>query len=395
MRNLKVSACQEPCGPARPRRLRIAIDGRPALWPRTGIGTIVKNVLLRLAHSDTGNDYYFYFDRRPEFTATQVGAVRIRYQEGLHPLLWVNTYVPIQLQRDRIDIYLSFLEKDVPFFTRDTKYISMVHDLIPLLFPDTVFRSSIHKLYYSRMLRASTSQSDLILTNSEHSKCEIVTALGIPRSKLHTIRLGVDPVPCQDRATIAGVLRKYSIRQPYIFALGSTEPRKNNAAVIRAFRLIRSQFPLLQLVIAGKPWRGRQFDPALLDDGIVQTGFVADDEMYSLYRAAEAFVFPSLHEGFGLPLIEAMACGVPVIASNVAALPEVAADAALYCDPRSDSSIATALADVLSNPVLAGDLRVKGLSRAQLFKWEDTCFQIAAACAKVGNVACPVTERKE
>lgn len=365
-------------------KIRIAIDGRPALWPRSGIGTIAHNVLKRIARLDPDNSYYFYFDRRPGCSAREVGAARIRYGGPSQKLAWANTFLPVQLRRDHINVYLSFLDKEIPVFRGGTKYVSMVHDVIPLLFPDTVFRNLAHRLYYTGLLRASTSRSELVLTNSDHSKRELVMNLGLAPEKVRAIRLGVEAVPHADLGRISEVLGKYSIRRPYVFAVGSTEPRKNNNSVIRAFQKVRGRFPQLQLVIAGRLWRGQQFDRALLDDRIVQTGFVADEDMPTLFGAAEVFVFPSLHEGFGFPVIEAMAQGVPVITSNVTALPEVAGDAALCCDPASVDNIAAAMERVLTNRDLAECLRNRGILRAKSFHWDSTCIEIAAACSQVG-----------
>ena len=364
-------------------KIRIAIDGRPALWPRTGIGTIAHNVLKRIARFDPDNSYYFYFDRRPDCSELELGAARFRYGGPLQKLAWANTFLPIQFRRDHIDVYLSFLDKEIPVFRGGTKYVSMVHDLIPLLFPDTVFRNLAHKLYYTGLLRASTSLSDLVLTNSDHSKQALVANLGLAPEKVRTIRLGAEEAPHADPARISEALGKYSIRRPYIFALGSTEPRKNNNSVIRAFQKVRGRFPQLQLAIAGRQWRGRQFDCALLDSQIVQTGFVADEDMPILFGAAEVFVFPSFHEGFGVPVIEAMAQGVPVITSNVSALPEVAGDAALLCDPASVESIAAAMEQILKDCDLAECLRDRGIRRAKTFQWDNTCTDIVAVCSQV------------
>lgn len=365
-------------------RLRIALDGRPALWPRTGIGTIAQNVLKRIAHLDPDNSYYFYFDRSPCCSAEELGAKRIGYGGPLQKLAWANTFLPVQLWRDRIDVYLSFLDKEIPVFLGGTKYISMVHDLIPLLFPDTAFRNLAHRLYYTSLLRASTSRSALVLTNSDHSKQELTTNLGILPGKVRPIRLGVEAAPPADPDRLSDVLGKYSILRPFVFSVGSTEPRKNNSSVIRAFRKIQGRFPQLQLVIAGKQWRGQQFDRDLLDTRIVETGFVADEDMPTLFGAAEMFVFPSLHEGFGFPVIEAMAQGVPVITSNVTALPEVAGGAALCCDPSSIDDIATAIERILADRDLAECLRIRGVQRAKSFQWDRTCTEIAEACAQVG-----------
>lgn len=384
-----MTANDDQIRPAAPKKegIRIAIDGRPALWPRTGIGTIAHNVLKRIVRLDPDNSYFYYFDRNPGNSAQEWDAAHVCFGGPSQKLAWANTFLPIQLRRDRIDVYLSFLDKEIPLLRGRTKYVSMVHDLIPLLFPEIVFRNLAHRLYYTGLLRASILRSTLILTNSDYSKQEIVTHLGVTPEKVRIIRLGVEEFQHMDEDRITEVLRKYSIRRPYLFAIGSTEPRKNNAAVIKAFREIQDKFPHLQLVIAGRQWRGQQFDSALLDSRIVQTGFVADEDLPPLFAAAELFVFASLHEGFGFPVLEAMAQGVPVVTADGTALPEVAGDAALYCNPTSVGSIASAMERILMNVDVSEGLRKRGDLRASSFHWDNTCADIAAVCSQVGASA--------
>jgi glycosyltransferase involved in cell wall biosynthesis len=153
--------------------------------------------------------------------------------------------------------------------------------------------------------------------------------------------------------------------------------------VIRAFRKIQDRFPDLSLVIGGKNWLGKSFPPELMDNRIRLTGFIQDEHLPALMEGAELFAFPSFHEGFGLPVIEAMSCGVPVITSNVTALPEVAGDAALCVSPHSVDEIATAMERVLTDPKLALQMSQRGLARAQRFRWETACREIVDICREL------------
>jgi glycosyltransferase involved in cell wall biosynthesis len=168
-----------------------------------------------------------------------------------------------------------------------------------------------------------------------------------------------------------------------VLALGSATPSKNNATVIKAFRKIERKIPSLSLVIAGKNWHEVPFDPELLDDRVILTGFIGDEDLPVLLQAADLFAFPSLHEGFGLPVIEAMAAGVPVITSNVTALPEVGGDAALYVDPGSVTELAEKMELLLTHHDLAAEMKRKGLIRAQSFQWDTTCRETADACMEL------------
>jgi glycosyltransferase involved in cell wall biosynthesis len=360
--------------------LRIAIDGRPAVWPRTGMGTIACNVLERIQTSDQENTYFAYFDASATQAVEKRFRIECKWGGSRHRLVWANTWLARQLRRDKIDVFVTFLDKELPLFPTRARIVSMVHDLIPLRFPDVVFRNAAHRQYYNALIRASLRRSDLILTNSEFSKREIVKELGADESKICKITLGVNAKAPADEAQVAAVLRRYSLKRPYVIAVGSTEPRKNNCRVIEAMRLLQSEHPDLRLAIVGKSWRGLGFKPDLLDERVRQLGHVPDEDLPVLMQSAEMLVFPSLHEGFGFPVIEAMALGVPVVTSHVTALPEVAGDAALFADPNDVASIAAQMKQILNSPALADDLRARGRARAGQFCWDTTCSEIASLC---------------
>jgi glycosyltransferase involved in cell wall biosynthesis len=198
--------------------------------------------------------------------------------------------------------------------------------------------------------------------------------------------LGVETVGKDDHGHTDEVLRRYGISSPYVLALGSTEPRKNNERVIKAIQLLTPAHPNLQLAIAGKEWRGKKFRSDLLNDRIRLIGFVKDQDMPAIVGSAEMLVFASLCEGFGLPVIEGMVQGVPVVTSNVTSMPEVGGDAALYVDPYSVVDIAEKMGRVLCDSSLSATMRRKGLERAMEFQWKTTCSQIASVCASLTEV---------
>lgn len=366
-------------------RLRIAIDGRPALWPRTGIGTIAQNVLATLPDFDPVNQYFAYFNANPDLEPGYHSSLEARFGGPSHKFAWANLWLPGQLSRDRIDIFITFLDKELPLLPTRTRIVSMVHDLIPLRFPSIVFRNAAHRFYYNALIRAAARRADIILTNSDHSRREIVTGLNVPESKICKITLGVDVTPTPDRERVQNVLHRNNLHQPFVLALGGTEPRKNNARVIEAFHQLGSDHPDLQLAIAGSNWRGRVFDSSLLNERVRLIGHVSQSDLPILMQSAEALVFPSLHEGFGFPVIEAMALGTPVITSNVTALPEVAGGAALLVNPDHAGEIAAAIRLVRENSDLAADLSRRGRARAAHFRWETTCAELVAACESLMN----------
>lgn len=232
-------------------QLRIAIDGRPALWPRTGIGTIAGNVLKRIQTADRESQYFAYFDDSSTGPAEKRFQIECRHGGSRQKLVWANTWPPRQLQRDNIDVFVTFLDKELPLLPTRARIVTMVHDLIPLRYPDAAFRNSAHEVYYKTLIRASVRRSDLILTNSEFSQQEIVRELGVDESKIRKITLGVDVPDPLGKAQTVNALHRYGLTRPFVIALGSTEPRKNNWRVIEAMHLLRPEHPNLLLAIAG------------------------------------------------------------------------------------------------------------------------------------------------
>jgi glycosyltransferase involved in cell wall biosynthesis len=362
---------------------RLAIDGRPAMRPRTGIGTIVRNVLRRIAQVDHRCEVSAYFDADPGDIGPLAPQVRCAFGGSRQEFIWSNLWLPRRLRRDGIDVFVTFADKEIPLLPTASKIVMMVHDLIPLRMPEVVFRNAAHRWYYNTLIRAAVRRADLVLTNSEFSRSEILSVLGVDGAKVHRISLGVEQAPRVMPAAVEAALARHGLRRPYVLTLGSTEPRKNVARVMQAMRLLAPRHAHVQLAIAGGLWRGVPYDKALLDQRIVPLGHVSDDDLRAVMSAAGLLAFPSLHEGFGFPVLEAMAAGVPVVTSDRTALPEVGGDAVLYANPESAADIAANMDRILSDEELATRLRAKGRERAHLFRWEDTCAEIVDLCASL------------
>lgn len=191
-----------------------------------------------------------------------------------------------------------------------------------------------------------------------------------------------------EEVNITKVLKKYKINQPYILYVGSFDARKNLLGLLNAFSKLRQHLPAWKLVIVGaRKWKSTPVFEVVqrlqLEEYVHFTGFVEEADLPALYNGADLFVFPSLYEGFGLPVLEAMACGIPVVTSNTSSLPEVAGDAALLVDPMDVEAIAAAMQQVLSDPGLAAELRRRGLEQASKFSWERTARETLAVYEKV------------
>ncbi len=370
-----------------PNPLRIAIDGRPALWPRTGLGTIAHNVLKCIRHAAPDAQIVAYFDSDPGERFRDYGAIEKVFGGSHEELVWSNTWLPRRLAQDDIDVYVTFLDKEVPLMRTHARIACMVRDLIPLRFPESVFRNPAHRIYYESVIRAAVHRADLILTNSQFSKREIVALLEVEEAKIRVIPLGVEPPPVISPEQHGHTLARLGVARPFVLSLGSTEPRKNVRRVLEAMNLLAPVHPQLRLAVAGSPWRGVQFDESLLSDRVTVLGQVSEADLSVLMSQAEMLVFPSLHEGFGFPLIDAMAHGTPVVTSDLSAIPEVAGDAALYADPENPGDIAAQMHALLSDHRLRLQLHRAGLARAASFRWSSTCSALAQACNDLADTS--------
>jgi glycosyltransferase involved in cell wall biosynthesis len=197
---------------------------------------------------------------------------------------------------------------------------------------------------------------------------------------------------------IGAALARYQIVQPYLLYIGGINARKNIARLLQGFAQVHTRHPQLRLVIGGKrQWQTSEIDAVFrqldLGEAVHWTGYVRDEDLPALYSGAAAFLFPSLYEGFGLPVLEAMACGTPVITSNVSSLPEVAGDDAILVDPYDVGAIAAAIDRVFEQPDLAARLREQGLMRARQFTWERAGRQTVAVYESVLSASRPAVER--
>jgi glycosyltransferase involved in cell wall biosynthesis len=220
-----------------------------------------------------------------------------------------------------------------------------------------------------------------VITPSEFSKRSILSAYRLDEAKVVVLPNGVAPAfrPVSRESAQRSVQASFGLRAPYILTVGDLQPRKNHARLIRAFEKLIHAHPQLphQLVVVGKEnWRASTVHSTAkrssLSDRIHFTGFVSDEGLLRLYGGCDLFVYPSLYEGFGLPILEAMACGRAVACSNSSAIPEVADSAAILFDPNSEDEIALALRDLLLNPELRQRMERLGMQRAAMFSWENT-----------------------
>jgi glycosyltransferase involved in cell wall biosynthesis len=267
-------------------------------------------------------------------------------------------------------------------FINPCPIVVTVHDVIFRRFPE--FFSARDRLLFATLLPLTLRRAAAIITDSECSRADIAAFYPFATSKLYAVPLAPAPTfrPI-DLSVARQICDRYALAPQFILAVGNLQPRKNLMRLVAAFRSLLAQGQLNhQLVLVGKDaLRSEAFRAEvrdLVESGhLAFTGYVPEHDLPALYSAAAAFVYPSIYEGFGLPILEAMACGAPVITSDRSSMPEVAGDAAMLVDPTRADQIAAALHTILTQPNLADQLRRRGLARAAQFTWEATARQTA------------------
>lgn len=289
-----------------------------------------------------------------------------------------SLWLPLLARRFQLDL-LHDPTGSTPFLfgSAQAKLVVNIHDVFPWSFPG--HSSPLDTFIYRHWLPwALPHRADQVITCSQQSQADIHRYLRFPMTRIQVIHYGLSsifqPVPREKAA--AFLQEKYLLHEPYLLFLGSLTRRKNLARALQAFTLVARSRPGLRFVLVGpRAWLNTPVEQIVrslqIEDRIQLTGPVPDTDLPYFYSAAQAFVFPSLYEGFGFPPLEAMACGTPVITSNCSSLPEVAGDAALLVDPTSIEAIAGAIEQVLSDPSLADELRQRGLQQAARFSWPD------------------------
>jgi glycosyltransferase involved in cell wall biosynthesis len=264
-----------------------------------------------------------------------------------------------------------------------TRTVVTVHDLSTLLFPQFHLCSTVE--LHEKKIRFVRQQADVVIAVSENTRRDVIEHLGVPPDRVHVVYEAADAQfhPIEDTGTVATVVHRYGLTpNNYVLTVGTLEPRKNQTRLVEAFHLLRQGRAVtnLKLVLAGrKGWLYddlfRRVEELGLTKDVVFTGVVPDKDLPALMNGALMFVYPSLYEGFGLPVLEAMACGVPVITSNLSSLPEIAGNATLLVDPYDVEGLAETMRHLIENEAARATLCSKGLSQAARFSWEEAAKQ--------------------
>ncbi|MBC8248766.1 MAG: glycosyltransferase family 4 protein [Anaerolineales bacterium] len=366
--------------------MRIGIDYTAAVRQGAGIGRYTRELVKALAELNRSHDYVLFAaagGQRPVDTGWppnfQMRSVPL--SDRALAILWHRLQLPlwVELVTGPVDIFHS------PDFglppVRRAKTLVTVHDLSFIRYPQCADANL--RAYLNKVVPRSVHRADLILADSQSTKGDLVELLGVESGRIEVVYPGVEERfhPIEDQAHLEKVRKRYNLPPRFILGLGTLQPRKNFTHLIEAYSLLVTHYSSLQLVITGgKGWLYEEIFATVeqlgLEDKVVFPGFVADEHLPALYNLADLFVFPSLYEGFGLPPLEAMACGTPVITSNASSLPEVVGKAGLMVEATEVEALTEAMKQVLEDDALREGMMAKGVKQASKFTWEKAAAKL-------------------
>ncbi|MFL5735843.1 MAG: glycosyltransferase family 4 protein [Actinomycetota bacterium] len=382
--------------------MRVAIDARPAIdAEKTGVGWYAWHLLHRLPLVDPETQYLAWylhakglFGRKrffPEAARRNFAEYASRFPARLFSPVASRLHVP------RVEWLAAFDVLFAPNFIpppTERPFVVTVHDIAFTLFPETATHLSPR---WHAGFRGGIERAGRVLVPSAATRDDLVERFAVENDRVRVIPLGVEPARATNDADVERVRRRFSIDGPYVLFVGGIERRKNLPALVRAFASLRQDLGI-SLVLAGgavarDPGASRELEAAVralperVGRRVVATGYVSEQDKAALLSGAEALMYPSTYEGFGFPVLEAMAAGTPVLTSDRSSLPEVAGDAALLVDPSSEEEIARGIERLLTDSELRTRLREAGLERARSFTWDRTARETAEALHAVAAEA--------
>ncbi len=355
--------------------MKIAILADPLDNQNAGIHTFTKKLVNALIQYDELNEYVLIREKEDAALVGKVEQIAIQNYRRFLPYAALRMFViiPIVLRRLQVDAVLEPAHFGPFNLPRRIHRITVIHDLTALLFPQFHRRHS--QLLQRIFLYGILKKTDLILTVSKHSFKDLTRIFPFTKKKTVVIPPAHDPFYQPQPSRIA--LEKWKIQSPFFLSVGTIEPRKNLILLLKAYQRFRDQNDelVLLVMVGGKGWKYQSFYDELAQhpyrQDILLTGFVDKRDLPVLYSHALAFIYPSLYEGFGMPILEAMACGTVVICSDRSSMPEVGGSAALYFDPENENELQDLLQDVFLDDSLVKERKELSLREAASFSWEN------------------------
>ncbi len=370
--------------------MKIGIDIRLIGKKQTGSEVYFFNLVKYLAAADKENEYYLYTDRNPK-TDTSLKAeidrlkldnnFRIIFLDSPNRFWWNFWALPDHLRKNPVDVFHT--QYIAPFWLpKKIKLVLTIHDISFNFFPEFIKKSDL--FFLKTLMPRSIRRADKIITVSRNERRQIIDFYKIPAEKVDFTYNGVDferfakEFSTEEKEKIRA---KYKLPEKFLLYVGTMQPRKNVPALVATLRSLYDKYGTggLKLVIVGNR-QARNFDERIdeaikkynLRNDVIFPGWVEDEDLPAFYKLADCFVFVSLYEGFGIPVVEAMAAGLPVVSSDKSCLPEVGGEAALYADPADSRKFASQINRILSDNNLRSELIKKGNELAQTYSWQKT-----------------------
>ncbi len=368
--------------------MRIAINSQLLFFEKSfrnaGVSRYIYNLIRELAKIDTQNDYFIFVNKtfQPFVNKNNFHFIKsnVNTTKPMIRVFWEQLVLPFLLLKYKIDVFHAAVNI-LPIFC-PVKSVVTVHDLITIECADSRYAK---KNVYHNFLSKATKKANKVIAVSSWVKKGMHDYFGVPENKIRVIHEGAAAnFRILDKKTVKAFQKKRELNFPFILFVGTLEPRKNIGSLIEAYVLLKKNRKISQklVIVGGKGWLYDEVFSTIkkhgLENEVVFTGSVDHSELPLYYNAADLFVFPSLHEGFGLPPLEAMQCGCPVIVSNCSSLPEVVGDAAIKINPENVDELADAMKRVMQSSKLRKELAKKGLAQAGKFSWEKAARETLA-----------------
>ncbi len=375
-----------------PSTRRIGIDITSAVSQGAGIGRYTRELVTALLEADTKTSYSLFYAKRPSRLpifdpvpkAPNATCHEAPLSERWLHRLWYRLNVPLTVQRftGSVDLFHS-PDFVLPPVGDDIPTLLTVHDLSYLHFPETFTPALVAHL--NKVVPGSVARATHVLADSKATKRDLVEHYSVPAEKVTVLYSGVSALfmPERSEKRLQAVRGKYALgRQPYVFSVSTLQPRKNYRMLIRAFKAVAEQRAHNLVIAGGKGWLHEEITAEIarqnLEDRVLLVGFVDDDDLPALYSGASLFAYPSLYEGFGLPLLEAMACGVPVLNSNASSLTEVAGQATVQLSPQDEQAWSETMLTLLGDATKRAGMVAAGFMQAKQFTWARAAQELKA-----------------